>query len=181
MARIPQFDRYQSSIKQVKQRDAILGCIPTNIAAFVQSCGISIGERDVADAYLSTICFQYVRDLGVLSKMQFRNRDLSEIFKLHVSCHATFQEWWKQVTTWIDPPNGWPVLFSFGPEGNKHIRTAIGVNGDVLETYDPSPCEPRKLIRMPKVELQQKWLTKELSGDIMAIESDNKVLHATQG
>ena len=82
-----------------------------------------------------------------------------------------FDDWWKQVTYWINPPNGWPVLIPYTREdGSIHACTAIAVDGDKLEIYDPSPAASD--IPTVRSDLEKVWSSTRprLNHDVMAVE-----------
>jgi len=130
MARIRKYDHFPKELKQSNQD----GCIPTNIAAVLQSYGKDwITEQEVTRACLSVIpdkrnwSFESLRRLNVLSRLKPEGKEqgLDDSFVLHTRGFETFDEWWKQITHWIDPPNGWPVLISYTrDDGSVHACTA---------------------------------------------------------
>lgn len=143
--------------------------------------------------YLGTICFQTVAGkeppAKLLTKLSLQRGDrewpLSDFFELHLVNlgDLPFEQWWKQVTSWIDN-DGWPVLFSCTRRDRSiHVCTAVGVEGDTLETYDPSPLEQRRAIPMVKSDLESWWLSERprLNHDIMAIEFKQGVWDRTFG
>jgi hypothetical protein len=59
MNRISRFGIYQSQLKDLKQTDRQLGCIPTNIAAALQAYGVKdASENGIQTAYRYAISFE---------------------------------------------------------------------------------------------------------------------------
>jgi hypothetical protein len=181
MPRIPKFNQFPFYLTQ---KDLQYGCIPTNVAAVLQSyIGQPwVSEQDVIRWYLGTICFETLTGERPPEKLLAsgavqRGLDkwpASDFFELHLVNvkDGSFEDWWKQIGSWIKN-NGWPTLFSYKrSDGSIHICTAVGFEGDTLETYDPSPLEQRRAIPMAKSDLESWWETKlpHLNRDIMAIE-----------
>jgi hypothetical protein len=136
----------------------------------------------VTDWYLGTICFETLTGEKPPEKLLASGAVIggpnkwpaSDFFELHLVMvkDGSFEDWWKQIDSWIKN-EGWPTLFSYKRgDGSIHICTAIGVEADKLEAYDPSPTEPRRAIPMAKSELGSWWESElpHLNRDIMAIQ-----------
>lgn len=177
MAKIRTYDHFP---KELKQSDPN-GCIPTCIAAVLQSYGMRkswITEQEVTRACLLAIpgrsdwSFENLDRLEVLSKLtpEEKEHSLEKFFVLHTRGFPNFDDWWKQVTEWVDQ-NGWPVLISYTREnGGPHACTVIGVNGDELEMFDPS--DGPSTIPTRRHDLQKIWSSSRprLNHDILGIE-----------
>jgi len=174
MGRISRFANFPRYLKQV---DAELGCIPTNIAAVLQSFGISpveANEANIIRAYLRSICFEKVANSDILGRLgQIINRDMSRTLHVkHQSDFTSFFEWWDTVADWINNMDT-PVLFSFCPGGSYHIRTAVGAHPEKLETFDPWPCAfsttSDGTLDVSKTELEAMWPSNRLAHEILVI------------
>jgi hypothetical protein len=178
MARIRKYDQFPKNLKQRNQD----GCIPTNIAAVLQSYRMrkeGITEQEVTRACLSVApdkkdwSFGTLSRLKVLSKLkpEGEEQSLDDFFVLRTRGFDNFDDWWKKVAYWINPPNGWPVLISYTREdGSIHTCTAIAIDEDKLEIYDPSPAASD--IPTVRSDLEKVWSSTRprLNHDVMAIE-----------
>jgi hypothetical protein len=163
MTSIAQFPFY------VKQSDS-QGCIPTNISATLQALGVhGITESHVFRAYLSTMCFSNIVNLGVLSSFRTNAGTLSDLLSLEFYDALSFEDWWSHVTDWLR--NHRFVLFAFRINGGSHIRTAVNLvsSSDTIEAYDPDPGQPSTAIPMTKQELAAWWSQGKLNHDLLSI------------
>jgi hypothetical protein len=171
MSRITRFSTFPLALKQT---DRELGCIPTNLAAVLQAYGVSeASESLIQKAYRYAICFEKVKS-GVLDKLgEMIDQNLSQRFRLeHHSNIQGFDDWWARLAECIDRDSA--VLFSYNASGSWHIATAIGYDSEKLEAYDPWPDSPKQVIEVRKSELEQKWTSKKLAGEILAVGQINE-------
>jgi len=170
MNRISRFDIYQNQLKDLKQTDAQLGCIPTNIAAALQAYGVrDASENGIQTAYRYAISFEKVKS-GVLGKLEeMIGQNVSSRFELeHQAGIRSYDEWWQKLTNCIGKKDA-PVIFPCNVNGNCHAVTAIGYDDEKVEIYDPWPGNPKEILAVLTSDLKKKWGSGKLHGEILAV------------
>jgi hypothetical protein len=170
MKRISRFDIYQNQLKELKQADAELGCIPTNIAAALQAYDVrDATENGIQMAYRYAISFEKIKS-GVLGKLEeMIDQNISSRFELeHQAGIESYDDWWQKLTDCISKKDA-PVIFSYNVNGSCHVVTAVGYDDEKLEIYDPWPGNPKEILPVLASDLKKKWESGKLYGEILAV------------